>query len=134
MNVKINTKEKFHEVSVLDAHLSANMAAELVQALTELQNKPPHNLVLNLADVGLIDDQIAEKIAQLQQEFYENSHSFVLCHLQASVEKSLDDGEWLELLNVTPTLSEAWDIVQMEAIEKELLDGYDDGHDDNSNA
>ena len=28
----------------------------------------------------------------------------------------------LEQLNVTPTESEAWDIVQMEEIERELLD------------
>jgi hypothetical protein len=27
----------------------------------------------------------------------------------------------LELMNVTPTESEAWDIVQMEEIERELL-------------
>ena len=28
-------------------------------------------------------------------------------------------------MNVTPTESEAWDIVQMEEIERELLDGDD---------
>jgi hypothetical protein len=31
----------------------------------------------------------------------------------------------LELMNVTPTESEAWDIVQMEEIERELLGGED---------
>ncbi|RYZ15978.1 MAG: anti-anti-sigma factor, partial [Chitinophagaceae bacterium] len=34
----------------------------------------------------------------------------------------LDGLDLLELMNVTPTESEAWDIVQMEEIERELLD------------
>jgi len=34
----------------------------------------------------------------------------------------LADCELLELLNVTPTVSEAGDIVNMEEIERELLD------------
>jgi hypothetical protein len=34
----------------------------------------------------------------------------------------LEKEELLELMNITPTESEAWDIVQMEEIERELLD------------
>jgi len=37
------------------------------------------------------------------------------------VEDFLDKNELLELMNVTPTQSEAWDIVQMEEIEREFL-------------
>ncbi len=33
----------------------------------------------------------------------------------------LEENELLEVMNVTPTVSEAWDIVQMEEIERELL-------------
>jgi hypothetical protein len=33
----------------------------------------------------------------------------------------LEKNELLELMNVTPTESEAWDIVQMEEIEREFL-------------
>jgi len=39
------------------------------------------------------------------------------------VEDWLDKNELLEVMNVTPTESEAWDIVQMEEIEREFLDG-----------
>ncbi len=52
--------------------------------------------------------------------------SFVICRLQKSVEDFLDQHELLEMMNVTPTESEAWDIVQMEEIERELLDGEDE--------
>jgi hypothetical protein len=39
------------------------------------------------------------------------------------VEEFLDQNELLEMMNVTPTQSEAWDIVQMEEIDREMMDG-----------
>ena len=41
--------------------------------------------------------------------------------MQPQVEKSLDEKDLLEMMNVTLTETEAWDIVQMEEIERELL-------------
>jgi hypothetical protein len=45
----------------------------------------------------------------------------VFCNLQPAVYDFLDKNELLEIMNVTPTESEAWDIVQMEEIERELM-------------
>ena len=36
-----------------------------------------------------------------------------------------EENDWLDTMNITPTESEAWDIVQMEEIERELLDSDD---------
>ena len=64
-----------------------------------------------------------KKILQkFQQKFYENNASFVICELQKPVEKFLEEKELLDLMNITPTESEAWDIVQMEEIEREFFD------------
>jgi anti-anti-sigma regulatory factor len=126
MDVKIDTKEKFHEVQLLEPHLTANMTADLNDLLSELQITPPKNVVLNLKDVNKIDPEAAVMLAKCQGEYYDNSHSFVICLLSGTVETDLDEMGVLEVLNVTPTLSEAWDIVQMEEIERELLDGLED--------
>jgi hypothetical protein len=40
------------------------------------------------------------------------------------VELALDASGLLENMNITPTPSEAWDIVQMEEIERELLSDF----------
>jgi hypothetical protein len=61
----------------------------------------------------------------VQQKFYEEGASFVVCCLQKNVESFLDDKELLEIMNFTPTESEAYDIVQMEEIERELLNSDD---------
>jgi anti-anti-sigma factor len=126
MKVKTDTKEKFHAISVQTPQLSANMAAELSNDLLKHLQTPNRNIVLNLQDVGSIDKEAAERLVNVQQKFYEGNASFVVCGLQPGVESFLDKEDLLELMNITPTESEAWDIVQMEEIERELLDGEEE--------
>lgn len=132
MNVKTDTKEKFHVIRVEETQLTAAMTDELASNLRPyLQNDAPgsvRNLVLHLGAVGRLDPDAAGKIVELQQQFYENGASFVICGLQKTVEDFLDEQEYLELMNVTPTESEAWDIVQMEEMEREMF-GDEEGQD-----
>lgn len=131
MQFKIDTKERFQVITVQERSLTATMAEELSNKLElYLQNvgtddsshlHSPANIVLILSEVETIDKEAAETLAQLQQNFYEHNNSFVICHLQPAVEKLLDELSLLEIMNITPTESEAWDIVQMEEIERELL-------------
>ena len=123
MQVKIDTKEKFHVITVNSATLSADMTGHLDDTIIPyLQNGVP-NIILNLAEVQSIDNLTAEWLVKIQQKFYEAGHSFVVCHLHPGVEKFLDDADLLEMMNVTPTTSEAGDIVQMEEIEREFMKG-----------
>jgi len=126
MEVKTNTKEKFHVITLPGPSLSASMTEDLGGCLMPYLQNDVKNVVLNLKDIRDIDNAAAEKLVWVQQRFYENSASFVVCELQNSVEVFLDQGELLEIMNVTPTESEAWDIVQMEEIERELLDDGED--------
>lgn len=122
MQVKIDTKEKFHVLTPECSELSANMAAVINETATQLLQHEVKNIVLNLQVVAVIDEGAANLLASIQQQFYEQHHSFVICNLQPKVENTLEELELLEFMNVTPTESEAWDIVQMEEIERELLD------------
>ena len=120
MKVKIDTREKFSAITIAEPILAANMAAELHEyLLTTLQNDVK-NVVLILKDIQKIDTAAAELLVKLQQTFYENSASFVICELSTEVQRSLEDNGLLHLMNTTPTESEAIDIVQMEEIEREL--------------
>ena len=123
MLVKIDTKEKFHAITVAGPSLSATMTDELSDCLIPYLQKDPKNLVIILKDIESIDIAAGEKLVFIQQKFYENNASFVICELQKQVEEFLDQNELLEMMNVTPTQSEAWDILQMEEIEREMMDG-----------
>ena len=122
MQVKIDTKEKFHAITVAGPSLSATMTDELSDCLMPYLQKEPKNLVIILKDIESIDIAAGEKLVFIQQKFYENNASFVICELQKQVEEFLDQNELLEIMNVTPTQSEAWDILQMEEIEREMMD------------
>jgi len=122
MQVKTDTKEKFHAITVPGPSLSATMTDELGDCLLPYLQNDVKNLVLILKDIENIDIAAGEKLVYIQQKFYENNASFVICELQKPVEEFLDENELLEMMNVTPTQSEAWDIVQMEEIEREFLD------------
>ena len=125
MNVKIDTKEKFVVIAPLDPDLTANMTEELSNLLLSYMQKDIPHIILNMHSVNFIDEKSCEMLADAQQKFYENHFSFVICELTKVVETRLDQLQLLEILNVTPTESEAWDIVQMEEIERELLGGED---------
>jgi anti-anti-sigma factor len=121
MNVKTDTKEKFHVITVPGPSLSATMTDELGNCLLPYLQNDVKNLILILKEIESIDIAAGEKLVYIQQKFYENNASFVICELQKPVEEFLDKNELLEMMNVTPTESEAWDIVQMEEIEREFL-------------
>jgi len=122
MQVKTNTKEKFHVIKVAEPSLPADMAAELSDLLLAYLQNDVKNLILNLKELQSLDEIAAERLVKLQQNFYEKNSSFVICELQKPVEEFLDNVNLLEVMNTTPTESEAMDIVQMEEIERDLLD------------
>jgi anti-anti-sigma factor len=122
MKVKIDTKEKFYVITLMEPILSDNIAADLAQLVTKFLQQQIRNVVLKLRDVEIIEAKGAEELAQIQQLFYENNASFVICEIKKPVEKKLEELELHEVMNITPTESEAWDIIQMEEIERELLD------------
>lgn len=125
MQVKVDTKEKFTTITPIEPNIHANMAAELTDSCIVFLQKEVKNLILNLQPVTALADEAAEAIAKLQQTFYDTNASFVICEIKPTVEEVFEKLELLEFLNVTPTESEAWDIIQMEEIERELLDGDD---------
>ncbi len=118
-------KEKFTVVTLLNTSLSSNLVPELNEITNTIGAMPPKNLVLNFKHVTNWELPIIEQLADAQQRFYDNNTSFVICCLSDSLQNLLDTTEFASLLNMTPTESEAWDIIQMEEIERELLDSDD---------
>ena len=123
MQVKTDTKEKFHVIRVGEPSLPADMAAELSDLLAPYLQNDVKNIILNLKELKYVDEAAGEMLVKTQQKFYENNASFVICEMQKPVEEFLDSVNLLEMINSTPSESEASDIVQMEEIERELLDG-----------
>ena len=125
MQYKTDLKEKFTVLTILENNLSSNLVPELAQIIAKIGAEAPRNLVMNLGEVVSWDLPVIEQLAEAQGSFYENNTSFVICCLSDSLQDSLDLTDFAEIMNITPTESEAWDILQMEEIERELLDSDD---------
>lgn len=122
MQVKIDTKEKFHVITPIETALSVTMTDGIKVALLPYIKNEVKNIVLDMSHITELDLTAAEQLLHIQQDFYENNASFVTCCLNKEVVDFLAENELLELLNVAPTQSEAADIVQMEEIERDLMD------------
>ncbi len=124
MIVKIDTKEKFTVLTIEAAKITANMTADIENFTRYASEINPH-LIINMINVAEIEVEAARVLAEVQQKFYEKDHSFVICEMKTDVENTFDNEELTETMNITPTESEAGDIVQMEEIERELLGDFD---------
>ena len=120
MLVKIDTREKFHVITIQEPVLAANMTEKMDKAVLPLLDDNVKNVIINMKDIKIIDSAAAEHLLKLQHTFYDMRCSFVVCEIQAEVKKALTSSDMLEKLNYTPTESEAMDIVQMEEIEREF--------------
>ena len=121
MNFKIDTKEKMHVISVEEDSLTVNMTVDIRHLLIPYLDHAIKNIIINLKQVNQLDDEVAVSLAEIQNTFYSAGNSMVICEVNKNIQNALDDKDLLDHLNITPTESEAWDIVQMEEIEREYL-------------
>ncbi len=123
--VKIDTREKFTVITPNTDFLSDSLTEKLSSLATGYLTKDFKNIVLNMAQVSTIDENAAHNLSALQQQFYAANASFVLCEVNPEVLQMFYKLEIADAINITPTESEAWDIVQMEEIEREFLNDED---------
>jgi anti-anti-sigma regulatory factor len=124
MNIKIDTKEIFYVISLWDSEMTANMSAHLLDLITKQQEKEVKSLILQLGKVTAMDEGFASTLIAVKEALNKKNKSFVICNLSENIKQNLVEWGILETLNHTPTESEAWDIVQMEEIERELDAGF----------
>ena len=120
MNVKIDTKEIFYVISITEEKLTANMSVELIKRVTEKQKEANKSIILDFTALAEIDKDAIDLLVKWHEKIYQDKKSLVIFGLSNSVKSALDEAGLLELVNHTPTESEAWDIVQMEEIVREL--------------
>ena len=121
MNFKIDTREKFTVITPLTDFFSDNLTAEFSKLVSSYEQSKI-NLIINFKNVVTINEQIIKQIAAWQNEFYKRKLSFVVCEIQQPVKTVLEQVELNDVINIAPTETEAWDIVQMEEIERELME------------
>ena len=122
MEIKIDTKEKFRVITPQTAVFSDKIAYEIEQIIDNKGDHTPGNTILNFTHLTNADEGALEKLKEWFIKFYEQNVSYVICNIPPAIKQKLTDMDLYDSLNITPTESEAWDIVQMEEMEREMFD------------
>lgn len=122
MNFKIDTKEKIVVLRPETAKLDANLSAEFIQHISRLPELNGRNLILDLVLVRDADQAGIKAILTVYHQQYDRSRSCAITGINTALTQKLtavDD----RVLNTSPTLTEAIDLVMMEELERELMSG-----------
>lgn len=121
MKIKVDTKEKFKVWRLQETHFSVKMAEELTSNVIHGFQELTKSAIIDFTAVLTTEKQALVDLATLHQLCFKNKASMVIFGVSAALQRDLVDLGLSEVLNQAPTESEAWDIVQMEEIERELF-------------
>ena len=124
MKFKIDTKEKIVVFCPEETALDANLSDDFLRTVTALPELKGRNLILDLALVQKTDTAGIEAILTVYQCMYDNKFSCAITGLNSALTTGLRAAGG-DMLNLAPTLAEATDLVMMEELERELLDGME---------
>jgi anti-anti-sigma regulatory factor len=120
MNVKLDTKEKFSVITPQESELTANMSAVFQELLLSFLENPIPHVILCLKSVDNIDKDLVDMILNVQSHYYEKNCSFIICEVPENLNSFFEDS-----LNITPTEIEAWYLLHMDEIERELMKDFE---------
>ncbi len=123
MEFKIDTRDTFTLLTPATERLDANMAARLQERLQDLADAGDVAFVIDLHNATSADNIAYEVLLSLHEEHYEAGRSLVFTGVVDGLLQEMKQARVHLTLNITPTLDEAVDIVNMEGLERELLEG-----------
>jgi anti-anti-sigma factor len=120
MNFEIEKKDNYAVVKVKVEKLDSQISPSLKSELVVLNADEFKNIIIDVADTRYCDSSGLSAILVANRLCKNSGGTFVLCSLQRSVSKLISISQLDTILNITPTLEEAVDLLAMESIEKDL--------------
>lgn len=114
MHTNIIKEENADIIQLNTTHFDSFVLEEVKEhCLSAINHK--RSVIINCQMVKIVSPEITEWLHAFHDDCYQvHNQSFVLCEAHTLFPQE-------EMLNITPTLVEALDIVNMEVIERELL-------------
>ncbi|MDP4827879.1 MAG: STAS domain-containing protein [Flavobacteriales bacterium] len=120
MKYEIEQKDKVVVVKTKVEKLDALHAPELKSELVLLNKSGQRNIILDMSETRYCDSSGLSAVLVANRLCRDSNGSFVLCGLQATVQKLIAISQLDSVLKITPTLNEAVDLVYMEEVERDL--------------
>jgi anti-sigma B factor antagonist len=120
MKYSIDKQEKYLTFSLQEEKLNSLIAPEVKSLLVLKNNEGIRNLILDLTDTLYCDSSGLSAILVANRLCKNSNGTFVLTGLQESVKKMILISQLDHVLNITPTVNEAVDLIFMEEIQRDL--------------
>ena len=120
MNFVADQKEKLVYITSNVEKLDAIYAPELKSELVLQNRNTQRNIIVDLSATKYIDSSGLSALLVGQRLCRDANGTFVVCGLQETVKKLISISQLDSVFKITPTLSEAIDLVYMEEVEREI--------------
>lgn len=122
MTLKFDTKETYLLISPEETVLDANMTAKLMQGIRGNDHNGMNNFLVDLTNCQRYEIDANELLLELNDWVYNELHgSIVFTNLSNEVFNRIKQERLHLSLNITPTMVEAVDIINMEVLERDIL-------------
>ena len=121
MEFKIDTKPTYVHITPISNMLDANLTEAITQKCTELAENGSENYIIDLHNCLEADIASPDGLEALHVNCYENNRSLVFTGLTETVSDAIKRQNLDNIINITPTLIEAIDIISMEILERDLF-------------
>ncbi len=120
MEFKIDTNETYTLLLPQTAVLDANLAALMLEQTEELSEEGVENFIFDMQQIASGDEVGLTAMATLHERCYEDERSLVFTGIFGALLQQFKKEQLHLVLNITPTLEEAIDMVNMEILERDL--------------
>ncbi len=120
MDFKIDTRDTFSVITPESETITANMAEDLRAMFEKMRQSGSQSFIVDFQNCKTIEDDAKLSLIEMHEECYSMGRSLVFTGVKGKVLASLKESETDTLLNVTPKMIEAIDIISMEILERDL--------------
>lgn len=121
MQFKIDAKEQYTVIKPQSALLDTTLAAKLAEKCQELTQIATQNFIIDLSDCQDVQKDCLAPLLALAMTQSELSQSFVLSNVPNAFISFIKEEDAIDSINYAPSLIEAVDIINMEILERDLL-------------
>lgn len=121
MDFKIDTKENYALITPEYHTLNDILAEKLMEEVKQLQNAGSLNIIVDFEKISTSESNARNFLLEIHKWVYQHEGSLVFTGLNDVLLKSVKKDQLHINLNITPTMIEAKDIINMEDLERTLF-------------
>lgn len=125
MQFKIDTKDSYTLITLSENVLNVKLAEILTRECINIRQNGRANIIIDLSSVSTIETDAIDQMLVMHEESYSNDDSLVFTGIHPSLLAGFKEKEADMILNIAPKLIEAIDIVNMEILERDLMNEED---------